>query len=238
MNNRTKPSLYLFLCSFTVLISCQQPTEREPDQPNILWLTIEDLTPMIGCYGDTLARTPTIDQLASRGVRYTNAYASAAVCSPARSCLITGVFATTLGTQNLRSETNIPPNIAPFPKYLREAGYYCSNNYKEDYNFEIENIWDESSKTAHWRNRELGQPFFSVFNFETTHQSKIFGADSVYEKRYEQYLGQIDRTNPDQVMLPSYSFDTHEIRKLWARYYDNVQIADLQIKKCSRGTGS
>jgi uncharacterized sulfatase len=220
---------FLLSFGFLILFSCCKP--EQPATPNILWITIEDLTPMLGCYGDPVAVTPTIDQLASAGVRFTNAYASAAVCSPARSCLITGVFATTLGTQNLRSETSIPNEIVPFPKFLRAAGYYCTNNDKEDYNFETDGIWDESSKEAHWRNRASDQPFFAVFNFETTHQSKIFGTDSTYGVRYEKYLNKIDRTPPDQVPLPPYSFDTPEIRKLWARYYDNVQIVDLQIKQ-------
>ncbi len=218
-------------CSGIGLILMFSCTPEQPAKPNILWITIEDLTPMLGCYGDPVARTPTIDKLAANGVRYTNVYASAAVCSPARSCLITGLFATTLGTQNLRSETKIPDHIIPFPQFLREAGYYCTNNYKEDYNFEVEGIWDESSKEAHWRNRSPDQPFFAVFNFETTHQSKIFGSDSTYQARYETYLSKIQRTDPNEVPLPSYSFDTPEIRKLWARYYDNVQIVDLQIKE-------
>jgi uncharacterized sulfatase len=205
----------LIIFSFILITACQN--QHQSIRPNILWITIEDLTPMLGCYGDPVAKTPAIDQLAAKGVKYTNAYASAAVCSPARSCLITGVFATTLGTQNLRSETSIPSQIVPFPQYLRQTGYYCTNNYKEDYNFEIADIWDESSETAHWRNRQPDQPFFAVFNFETTHQSKIFGSDSAYQARYSKYLDKIERTDPDRVPLPSYSFDTPEIRKLWAR---------------------
>ena len=201
-------------------------------QPNILWITIEDLTPMIGCYGDQVALTPTIDKLAEKGVKYTNAYATAAVCSPARSCLLTGVYATTLGTQHLRSETEVPRSIVPFPRYLREKGYYCTNNYKEDYNFNPENVWDESSKDAHWRNRtNTAEPFFAVFNLETTHQSRIFGSDSIYNERFSKYLPNIERTNPGDITLPSYFFDTPEIRNLWARYYDNVQIVDLQVKE-------
>jgi arylsulfatase A-like enzyme len=219
----------IYFLSYILIIACQN--HKQQAQPNMLWITIEDLTPMLGCYGDPVAVTPTIDQLAANGVRFTNAYAAAAVCSPARSCLITGMFATTLGTQNLRSETSIPAEIVPFPKFLRAQGYYCTNNYKEDYNFEADSIWDESSKTAHWRNRAKDQPFFAVFNFETTHQSKIFGSDSVYQARYTQYLDKIQRTDPAEVPLPSYSFDTPEIRKLWARYYDNVQVVDIQIKE-------
>ena len=112
---------------------------------------------------------------------------------------------------------------------LRAAGYYTTNAYKEDYNFDPGKVWDESSKTAHWRNRRENQLFFSVFNFETTHQSQIFGSDSVYNARMAEYLPMIDRTDPNDIQLPTYFFDSPEIRKLWARYYDNVQIVDLRV---------
>ncbi len=133
-----------------------QTCRRRPiirSKPNILWITCEDISPYLGCYGDPLAITPNLDRLAGRSILYTNAYATAPVCSPSRSCLITGVYATSLGTQHLRSEIAIPRQIEPFPKLLRAAGYYCSNNVKEDYNFKDPTIWDDSSATAHWRNR-------------------------------------------------------------------------------------
>ena len=64
--------------------------------------------------------------------------------------------------------------LEEFPGYLRDAGYYCTNNAKEDYNLEKPpGTWDESSKDAHWRKRGAGQPFFSVFNDEITHESQI-----------------------------------------------------------------
>jgi N-sulfoglucosamine sulfohydrolase len=225
-----KNCLILLIVISFVFAACEKKNELS-ESPNILWITIEDLTPMLGCYGDPVAQTPNIDQLAQNGVKYTNAFATAAVCSPARSCLLTGVYATTLGTQHLRSETEVPESIIPFPKYLRDIGYYCTNNYKEDYNFNPGDVWDESSKTAHWKNRKAGQPFFSVFNLETTHQSRIFGTDSAYQVRFREYLPRIIRTEPKEIILPPYFFDTWEIRKLWARYYDNVQIVDLQVKE-------
>ena len=218
------------LCLIALLCQCRTASDSN-QPPNILWITIEDLSPMLGCYDDPVARSPNIDRLAKRGVKYTNAFATAAVCAPARSCLVTGVLATTLGTQHLRSETLVPEDIEPFPKILRSAGYYCSNNEKEDYNFESTDIWDDSSDKAHWRNRRSDQPFFAVFNLEITHQSKIFGSDSVYNQRIAKYAGSIKRTRPEDVRLPSYFFDSPEIRKLWARYYDNVQIVDIQIQE-------
>ena len=181
------PSLrYVFNLMLVVFFFAGCDREEPVQLPNILWITSEDMNAFIGAFGDERANTPNLDQLAEEGVRFTNVFATAPVCSPSRSCLITGVYATSMGTQHLRSEVTIPESIVPFPKYLRELGYYCTNNAKEDYNFKDISIWDESSKTAHWRNRESGQPFFSVFNFETTHQSRIFGSDSLFDARFWQ----------------------------------------------------
>ncbi|MBI4164819.1 MAG: sulfatase-like hydrolase/transferase, partial [Acidobacteria bacterium] len=134
-------------------------------RPNILWITCEDIEPLLGCYGDRYAITPNLDALAREGVRYPQAFSPAPVCAPSRSCLITGVYATSLGSMHLRGYVPLPRGITCFTEYLRQAGYYCSNNEKQDYNFVAPpGAWDESSYTAHWRKRAPGQPFFSVFN--------------------------------------------------------------------------
>ena len=104
------------------------------DQPNILWITAEDMSPTLGCYGDKYASTPNIDRLAKESVRYTKAFASAPVCSPSRSCLITGCYPTSLSTQQMRSGFAIPKSMRGFPEHLRNRGYYTSNNVKTDYN--------------------------------------------------------------------------------------------------------
>ncbi len=184
---------------------------------------------MLGAYGHPLAQTPRIDRLAEEGIRFTQAFATAAVCAPARSCLITGVYATSLGTQHLRSDVPIPDAIRPFPKYLREAGYYCTNNEKEDYSFVDSTIWDESSASAHWRKRPEGRPFFSVFNLETTHQSRIFGSDEDFAERFGERLEAIARQNPAEVAPPPYYPDSPTIRKMLARYLDLVSMMDRQV---------
>ncbi len=201
------------------------------EQPNILWISTEDITTMLGCYNDPNAFTPNLDAFAEKSVKFTEAFATAPVCSPSRSCIITGEYATSLGTQHLRSEVTIPERIVPFPKYLRKAGYYVTNNDKEDYNFVDTTIWNESSKTAHWRNRPAGQPFFSVFNIEITHQSGIFGNDSVYHERIKDYLSKIETVNPDSLVIPPYFPESPAIRKLWARYYTNIQVLDIQFEE-------
>jgi N-sulfoglucosamine sulfohydrolase len=198
------------------------------EKPNILWITCEDINPILGSYGDKIAITPHLDKLAAEGVRYNKAFATGPVCAPSRSCLITGVYATSLGTQHLRSEVKIPEEIKCFPQYLRKAGYYCSNNYKKDYNFIDVNVWDESSHEAHWRKRPPGQPFFSVFNFESTHQGQINGSDEEFEKKYGSKLEPSERHDPAKISLPPYYPDTPFIRKTWARYYDLITFMDKQ----------
>ena len=108
------------------------------DRPNILWVTFEDTSPQfIGCYGNKDARTPVMDKLAQTGIRYNNAFSTGTVCSPSRSTLITGVRTFEMGTGNHRSSFPIPDFIHGFPYYLRQAGYYTSNNYKTDYNIKM-----------------------------------------------------------------------------------------------------
>ncbi|MFQ6035130.1 MAG: sulfatase-like hydrolase/transferase [Sedimentisphaerales bacterium] len=218
-----------FVASGCIKATRQPAGQARQERPNILWITCEDINPYLGCYGDTYAITPNLDKLASEGILYTNAYATAPVCAPARSCLITGVYATTLGTQHLRSEINLPKQIKCAPAYLRAAGYYCSNNYKKDYNFTDVGVWDESSHEAHWRKRKPGQPFFSVFNFTSTHQGQINGSDEEFFTKYSSKLKPEERHDPAKVKLPPYYPDTPMIRKIWARYYDLITFMDKQV---------
>ena len=147
------------------------------EKPNIVWISCEDISPHIACFGDPHAITPNLDRLATEGVRYTHTFTTAGVCAPCRSGIITGMYQTTLGTQHMRGNARLPDQIVPFPAYLRQAGYYTSNNSKQDYQFETpKGVWDESSGRAHWRKRkDKDQPFFSVFNFTGCHESGIAG---------------------------------------------------------------
>jgi len=211
----------------------RSPVRRSPEapakRPNVLWITCEDISPLLGCYGDPYAITPNLDRFAGESILYTNAYAPAPVCAPGRSCLATGVYATSTGTQHLRSAVQLPARVEPFPKRLREAGYYCSNNYKEDYNFSDPTMWDDSSHTAHWRNRGAGQPFFSVFNLMSTHQGQINGSDEDFFDMYRSKLTESERHDADSLPLPPFYPDTPMVRKIWARYYDLITTMDKEV---------
>ena len=209
--------------------------ETAAQRPNILWFTCEDMSANLGCYGDTYARTPNLDKFAKESVRYTRVFATAPVCSPARSCLITGVPASITGTANLRSEFALPEGLRGFPSLLRQEGYYCSNNEKTDYNCRqaaklIEECWDDSSKTAHWRGRKPGQPFFHIFNDMQTHQS--YSCVWPWE-RYEKLIR--DQLSPDEISDPAkapvlpYYPDTPTVRRTVARYYDCITAMDKKF---------
>ena len=162
------------LLLLALLFSCQVAAQQPASHPNILWITSEDMGPHLGAYGDSYAVTPELDQLASRGMIYRNAWSTAPVCAPARTTLISGLYPPSTGSQHMRSNTRLPASMKMYPQYMRAAGYYCTNNSKEDYNLiKPGQVWDESSREAHWRNRKPGQPFFAIFNFTISHESRI-----------------------------------------------------------------
>ena len=116
-----------------------------PDRPNFLWLTWEDIGPHFGCCGDSYSVTPHVDRLAQQGCVYDNCWASAPVCAPARTAIISGICPTSCGAEHMRSFAYLPAGWKMFPGYLRDAGYFCVNNGKEDYNLhKPEGTWDIS----------------------------------------------------------------------------------------------
>lgn len=202
-----------------------QPDER----PNILWISCEDTSPDLGCYGDPYAITPNLDKLAGESALYTNAFTVAGVCAPSRSGIITGMYPTSIGTHHMRCKGVPPPYVKCFTEYLRAAGYYCTNNVKTDYQFDAPvTAWDESSRQAHWRNRVEGQPFFSVFNITVTHESQIRAKDERFFANTKALTPE-QRHDPARANLPPYYPDTPVTRKDWARYYDIVTAMDIRV---------
>ncbi len=210
------------------LLTLADDVNAAADRPNILWLSCEDISAHLHCYGYPNARTPKLDRLAEQGTRYTNAFVTAGVCAPCRSAIITGMYQTSLGTHHMRCKAELPPHVKPFPTYVREAGYYCTNSSKQDYQFKTpKGVWDESSGKAHWKKRpDKDQPFFAVFNYTGCHESGIASKgkyDSVTEG-----LEKIDRSVAVQ-SLPPYYPDTPVVREDWGRYYDVITAMDRWV---------
>jgi len=209
---------FRFVPVFLVLILTAIPcAAADPARPNVLWITCEDLSPIIGPYGDKFATTPNLDAFAAKSLRYKTCWSNAPVCAPARTTLITGMYATSLGAEHMRSEVAIPADWKLYPQVLRDAGYYCTNNSKTDYNI-VPNgkVWDDSSNKAHWKNRPKDKPFFAVFNTTVTHESQV------HKRRKLTH-------DPAKVRVPAYQPDLPEIREDWAQYYDNATEMDAFV---------
>lgn len=217
--------MFIHVIGVGVLLSAGPPTDApKAPLPNILWITSEDNGPHLGCYGDTYADTPNLDRLAARATIYLRAWSNAPVCAPARTAIISGLYPPSTGSEHMRSEARLPSFALMFPQFLRAAGYYCTNNSKEDYNLTKPGIvWDESSPRAHWKHRAPGQPFFAVFNHTVTHESQI---------RARPHRAIHD---PAKVRVPAYHPDTPEVRQDWAQYYDKLtemdQLAGTNLKE-------
>lgn len=218
------------------LTSClrKSPSEFKVEdlgfRPNILWITCEDINCALGCYDDSVAETPNLDRLAGEGIKFINAFGVAGVCAPNRHTLITGMYTVSTGGHNMRTINNLvedlpdygvvlPPEVRCFSELLRAAGYYCTNNQKTDYQFHAPvTAWDECDFDAHWRKRPPGKPFFSVINFLTTHESRI------WTQRWEPLL--VDEA---KVVIPPYYPDHPTVRRDIARKYSNIAEMDQQV---------
>lgn len=205
--------------------------EMPHERPNVLWITCEDISPYLGSYGFVQAHTPNLDRLAKRSIRYTQAYANAPVCAVARSTILSGMYASSIGTHQMRSKVPLPEEIPVYPKLLRDAGYYCTNNSKKDYNSPYNNdpeLWDESSNTAHYKNRKADQPFFAVFNLTVTHESQL-SKERIDHYVENEMIPEKPRIDPADIQLPPYHPDLPEIREDWARFHDLITLMDSQV---------
>ena len=210
----------IFLLGSTLAALGYAQARADQTLPNILWITSEDNGPHLGCYGDTYAVTPNLDRFAKRSLRYTKASSTAPVCAPARTTIISGIYPPATGAEHMRSMTRLPDNFKMYPAYLRQLGYYCTNNSKEDYNLEkVGEVWNDGGRKAHWKNRPDGKPFFAIFNHTISHESQI--------------RNKIDPANrihdPSKVRIPAYHPDTPEVRKDWAQYYDRITMMDKLV---------
>ena len=211
----------------------------QPSPPNIVWIVCEDLSPQhLESYGGTGGKTPFLNALAAESVQYNQVFATAGVCAPSRAALITGAYQTSIGAMHMRTlatsavtldayppgfkgySTLLPAGMKTYPELLRSAGYYTSNNSKEDYQFESPvTMWDESGAKAHYRNRpDSTQPFFSIFNFMVTHESQV------WMREHEELL-----VRPEEVSVPAVYPDDSLTRRVLARFITNAMRMDKQV---------
>ncbi|RRB07253.1 sulfatase family protein [Larkinella rosea] len=222
-------ALGLLLTSATMVREQPLPNLR----PNIIWILSEDISTELSCYGTPVVQTPVLDQLAKEGIRFTNAFTTAPVCSPSRSAIITGMYQTSIGAHNHRSHRDdgyhLPAPVKPITDYLRQAGYYTVNvktaapgvatPTKTDFNFIPDHpVFDGTD----WNQRKTGQPFFAQLTIDETHRGKAW---KTVVKAHE------PRINPDDVVLPPYYPDHPIARADWATYLESIQLMDSYVGK-------
>lgn len=248
--SKTIPLLLLAIC-----LQAYGGTES-PARPNILVLMAEDMSARVGAFGDEVAVTPNIDQLARQGIRYPNTFTTAGVCAPSRAAHITGMHQISFGGQHMRTSSGPlgaykavpPPQVKGYPELLRGAGYYTWTDEKLDYQFSSARantgpftIWDEEGGDGHWRNRQPGQAFYGLVNFNITHESGIFTPLGHWPNSFMHLAMQVMRAatlpsvpeaepvKPSQVQVPPYYPDTDTVRADITRHYNNIAVLDQQV---------
>jgi arylsulfatase A-like enzyme len=247
--------LRVLLC-LAVCLSPLAVVAESPPRPNILVLRAEDMSARVGAFGDEVAVTPNIDQLAKEGVRYPNTFTAAGVCAPSRAAHITGMHQISFGGQHMRSSSGPlgaykavpPPEVKAYPELLRAGGYYTWTDHKLDYQFSGPmagsgpfTIWNDEKDEGHWRNRQSGQPFYGLVNFAITHESGVFTPLGTWPHSFTHLLMQVmravtlpsvednDPVRPDQIQVPPYYPDTGTVRADMARHYNNLAMMDRQV---------
>jgi arylsulfatase A-like enzyme len=234
------------LALFTLLVGLIGPVVAAP--PNILWFCVDDMSANFSCYGETLIKTPAVDQLATDGLRFTRAYATSPVCSTFRTALITGMYQTSIGAHGHRSGRGkhripLPDGVRALPEIFQDAGYWtCMGSGlpgidhrmqattakrlgKADYNF----VWDKSMFDSHdWAGRKTDQPFFMQVQL---HGGKLRGASTNHYDRFDKQakkeLGKL--TDPGRVTLPPYYPRDPIMLRDWSTYLDTVRITDMHV---------
>lgn len=235
--------MFLRSALISVLLLTGSAFAAESAQPNILFILAEDIGPQLASYGEPLVRTPHLDALAARGVRYTRAFTTAPVCSASRSAIMTGMYQTTIGAHQHRTWNRLPlpAGVRTLTDYFREAGYFTANlsaapgkgkrtlpsglkisgsdgSGKTDYNFLVEKPFDGHD----WNQRAPGQPFFAQITIQESHK----GDGWTLARSAASPVGHVDAS---QVKLPPYYPDHPIAREEYANYLDAIALMDSYV---------
>jgi arylsulfatase A-like enzyme len=230
----------IFLLSVSMgalmLTACTEAPKIK-SKPNILWIYLEDTSPLIGSYGTSIIATPNIDQLAEKGQVYTNAFMPAPVCSASRSSIITGIMSTTLGVHNHHSSRTeesaiyLPEGIQTIPEIFKKAGYFTFNNGKDDYNFTYDRkalysqdyfwhpLYGKKGEPLPFSELKNKMPFFG--------QIQLQGGKEIFSPKFKENV----KTPVDKakIKLPPYLPNHPAIIEEYANHLDAIQITDEKV---------
>lgn len=213
---------YLVFCLIiftTVLLRCHSPQNHE-SRPNIVWIMLEDWGYQLSCYGEPGVYTPYIDQVAAEGMRFTNSYSTAPVCSPSRSAMITGFHQNFIRANQHRTNGSgfergpLPTGIKPITHLLEDAGYFTCfmQTRKTDLNFTLDRPLYQGND---WSERAEGQPFYAQLTFPGTHR--------IWKRDPERPI------DINEVRLPPYYPQVDLAKRDWANGLESMQIVDREV---------
>lgn len=215
--------------------------KEKPKRPNILWITAENISLDLGCYGEKLVHTPNLDRLAKQGVRFTQVYSTSPVCAPSRSAFLTGMYQTTTDTHHMRSHRSdsfrLPEGVRPLTHRLQDAGYTTYNitrigksivgTGKLDLNFVNEGKIYQSDN---WGDLKKKQPFFAHINTPEV-EYDIYDRKTKNKPRVK-WVGEEEHpkiATPDNVKPPPYYPDHPIVKEEWARYLNSISGMDQRV---------
>ncbi len=206
------------------------PAVQTNERPNIIHITVHDTGTMLGCYGDPNVKTPTLDRMASEGIRFSNHFCASSPCSPARGCMLTGRYAHSNGLMGLAHQGfawSLPESEKTIVDYLNTAGY-------ETYNCGIQHERQDRSRNRykHLGNNNLYvedvvSDVNAILESHTREDAPFYINAATWECHglwvRDQYQG---RYNPDDIKLPAYlpNFDVN--RRLISQYCGSVSYMD------------
>ncbi|WP_281614885.1 sulfatase-like hydrolase/transferase [Flammeovirga sp. SubArs3] len=220
------------------ILLCISSSLCAQERPNILLVMAEDISNDLACYGMSEVKTPTFDQLAKEGIRYTNCIGTNSICSPSRSALMLGTHQNITNTHNHRSNRKVvlPNEYTPITKLLADAGYktivgsklVMKKGEKIDCNFMHQSTGEYNGSTDFGLFNEKsavlkndGKPFFAQVQLKVTHRGNWW--NSIREKSQHP-------VDPSKVTLPPFIADTPATRLDWATYLDQIEYADHEMK--------
>ncbi len=213
-----------FYMAMTAVMSCGHKEKAKAifERPNIVWIIAEDMSQDLACYGNGLIKTPALDALAKRGIRYENAFSNGPACSPSRTALITGHYQNSLGARHMRYPDSLKPalpnGVEPMHVVLKRSGYQTANIISKPGTGKTDWLFDYDPKTYdkyHWDELDKESPFFARISLSLTHRG--FSKDNK------------NPINPDKISVPPYYPDHTVSREDWTGYYESIQKLDEQI---------
>ncbi len=208
-------------CILLALVIC--PTTRAAaDRPNFILFIADDISwDDIGCYGHPTIKTPHIDHLAARGLRFTNAYLTTSSCSPSRCSIITGRYPHNTGAPELH--TSLPAGQVLFPELLKDAGYYTVLSGKHHMGKNANPAFSKISKgkgpgkEGDWvqllKDRPKDKPFFCWYASTDAHRGWSINDEA-------------PTYDPKDVIVPPYLVDGPKTREDLTGYYHEVSRFD------------